>query len=51
MAKKLVDATPSRFAGAPAMRLSVGRQSLYVPVEQLRELADLLHDYADEVDG
>ena len=51
MAKKVIEATPTYFRGAPAMRLSFGSKSLHIPVEQLRELADKLHDMADEVGG
>jgi len=42
-----VNAKPSVFRGVASVELSVGRSRLYVPLDQLREVADQLHDNAD----
>lgn len=43
-------ATPTVFHGSPSIRLAAGKARITVPYDQLRSVADALHDHCDLID-
>lgn len=41
----------TRFRGKPAVTLTVANARLHVPIDELRDVADQLHDYADQFEA